>query len=196
MQYQRSCHQSPGKSLGTLQRLQTGGMVYDGNRSTALMANVSAFIHRTFSKAPKNKTFFVRHIRQLCATWAARQSAIRRMETPTVVEVPPAPHPVKRRIRKKCPHGKRRTRCAECGGAGVCEHKQDRYRCAACGGGSICKHTKLRSECAVCGGGSICEHKRRRSKCPTCGGASICKHTKQRSKCAACGGGSICKHNK
>ena len=41
------------------------------------------------------------------------------MET---VPPPPSPHSVQRRIQKKCPHGKTKTYCTECGGKSVCEH--------------------------------------------------------------------------
>ncbi len=42
------------------------------------------------------------------------------------VPMPPAPHPVKRCIRKKCPHGKQRYQCAAGGGGGVCKHGKRR----------------------------------------------------------------------
>ena len=46
----------------------------------------------------------------------------------------PAPHPVKRRIRKKCLHNKRRSQCAACGGASICPHNTRRFDFVACGG--------------------------------------------------------------
>jgi hypothetical protein len=32
----------------------------------------------------------------------------------------------------KCPHGKRRTRCRDCGGSGLCEHGVQKDQCAKC----------------------------------------------------------------
>ena len=32
-----------------------------------------------------------------------------------------------------CPHGKRRSRCKDCGGSGLCEHWRERTRCKDCG---------------------------------------------------------------
>ena len=68
----------------------------------------------------------------------------------------------------KCPHGKRRPRCRECGGSEICKHNIRRSRCKECGGGEICKHGHRRSRCKECGGGEICKHGHRRSECPIC----------------------------
>jgi hypothetical protein len=57
---------------------------------------------------------------------------------------------------KKCPHGRRKTRCIECGGASICEHKRQRGRCRECGGASICEHKRQRNTCRECGGTSVC----------------------------------------
>jgi hypothetical protein len=102
----------------------------------------------------------------------------------------PCEHGVKQRSRCKvcsgCPHGRRRTRCKECGGASICEHGRERSTCKECGGASICKHGRRRSACKECGGSGICEHGRQRSKCKECGGASICEHGRQRFRCKEC----------
>ena len=50
----------------------------------------------------------------------------------------------------------------------LCEHGRRRSRCKECGGSSICEHGRVRSKCKECGGGSICEHGRRRSQCKEC----------------------------
>ena len=102
----------------------------------------------------------------------------------------------KKRIHKKCEHGRRKSRCKECGGSEICEHNRERSKCKECGGGSICEHNRERSRCKECGGGSICEHNRRRSDCKECGGCSICEHNRIRNQCKACGGSSICEHNR
>ena len=71
-------------------------------------------------------------------------------------------------MRKKCPHGRRRCQCKECGGAGICPHNRHRSQCKECGGSQICEHNRQRSQCKECGGGSICEHNRLRSQCSLC----------------------------
>ncbi len=63
---------------------------------------------------------------------------------------PPAPHPVKRRIRKKCPHDKPREQCRECGGSSYCKHDKRRAMCKECGSSSLCQHVKQRYNCAEC----------------------------------------------
>ena len=112
----------------------------------------------------------------------------------------PCEHGVKYRSKCKvcsaCPHGRRRTRCKECGGASICEHGRVRYHCKECGGGSICEHGRERSQCKECGGSQICEHGRQRTRCKECGGALICEHGRQRYGCKECGGASICEHGR
>ena len=54
-----------------------------------------------------------------------------------------------------CEHGRRRTRCKECGGASICEHGRDRYQCRECGGARMCEHGLQRLHCMAC---SQCEH--------------------------------------
>ena len=84
----------------------------------------------------------------------------------------PCEHGVKYRSNCKvcsaCPHGRRRERCKECGGAGICEHGRVRSKCKECGGGSICEHGRHRYHCKECGGAGICEHGRRRNRCKEC----------------------------
>ena len=69
-----------------------------------------------------------------------------------------------------CPHGRRRSRCKECGGSGLCEHGRVRSICKYCGGSGLCEHGRQHSRCKECGGASICEHGRERCKCKECGG--------------------------
>ena len=112
----------------------------------------------------------------------------------------PCEHGVKQRSNCKvcsaCPHGRRRAKCKECGGASICEHGRERYECKECGGKGICEHGRVRSQCKECGGGSICEHGRQRSHCKECGGGSICEHGRMRSYCKECGGSQICEHGR
>ena len=102
----------------------------------------------------------------------------------------PCEHGVKPRSHCKvcgaCPHGRKRYRCKECGGAAICEHGRERCQCKECGGGSICEHGRKRYQCKECGGGSFCEHGRRRSRCKECGGSQICEHGRRRSQCKEC----------
>jgi hypothetical protein len=95
-----------------------------------------------------------------------------------------------------CEHGKRRSRCKDCGGASICEHGRQRSVCKDCGGSSFCEHGKIKSVCKECGGGSICEHGKIRSVCKECGGKSICEHGRIKSQCKECGGSQICEHGK
>ena len=98
--------------------------------------------------------------------------------------------------RKKCPHGRQKSQCRECGGAGICEHGRRRSECGKCGGASICEHDRVRNRCKACGGASMCEHDRLRSHCKACGGASMCEHGRRRNTCKQCGGASICEHGR
>ena len=52
----------------------------------------------------------------------------------------------------RCPHGRLRYYCKECGGSGLCEHGRQRSRCKDCGGGGLCEHGRRRSLCKECGG--------------------------------------------
>ena len=103
--------------------------------------------------------------------------------------------PVRRPV-KKCPHGRLRHRCRDCGGASVCEHERLRYQCRDCLGSSFCEHWRRRARCRDCGGSSVCEHGRQRHQCRDCGGASICKHGRERHQCRDCGGSSFCEHGR
>ena len=86
----------------------------------------------------------------------------------------------------KCPHGRRRSTCKECGGVSVCEHGRQRSTCRECGGSAVCEHGRQRSQCKECGGSAFCEHNRRRTYCKECSGGSICEHKKERRRCSIC----------
>ena len=70
-----------------------------------------------------------------------------------------------------CAHGRRKSRCKDCGGSRLCEHGRRKCRCKDCRGIGICEHGRVRSQCKDCGGSGICEHGRIRSKCKDCGGS-------------------------
>ena len=65
---------------------------------------------------------------------------------------PPCPTITKKPkyVRPKCPHGRQRHTCKECGGASICEHGRARSRCKECGGSQICEHGRQRSTCSIC----------------------------------------------
>jgi hypothetical protein len=96
---------------------------------------------------------------------------------------------------KKCEHGKRKSRCKECGGSELCEHNNQKYQCKECGGSQICEHNIQKSGCKKCKGQGICEHNKRKEICKECDGSQICEHNKLRSICKDCDGSQICDHN-
>ena len=103
---------------------------------------------------------------------------------------------VKKYTQKKCPHGRRESRCVDCGGSATCEHKRIKIQCKDCGGSQICKHNQVKARCKECGGSAICEHDKRRDICKECDGSGLCEHKIQKTICKKCGGVSICIHNK
>jgi hypothetical protein len=74
----------------------------------------------------------------------------------------------KTREKNKCPHGKQKCLCKQCGGVSICKHGRERNTCKECGGSSICEHGRRRPICKECGGASICEHGRQKSQCKEC----------------------------
>jgi len=115
--------------------------------------------------------------------------------------------------KNRCPHGKDKYQCKDCGGSQICEHNKQKPQCKECGGSQICEHGKNKSQCkdcrtdycehgkrkAICkdcGGSQICEHGRRRVLCKECKGSGICEHNKQKPRCRECKGGGICEHDR
>ena len=47
----------------------------------------------------------------------------------------------------RCPHGRQKSICYDCGGTSICVHQKRRTRCMVCGGGSMCKHGRRKSRC-------------------------------------------------
>ena len=64
----------------------------------------------------------------------------------------------KKYVQPKCPHGKQKRYCSECGGYSMCEHGKQPYFCKACNGSGICEHGNQKNRCKECGGSSLCEH--------------------------------------
>ena len=81
---------------------------------------------------------------------------------------------------RKCPHGRRRTQCKECGGSAICPHGRRRAQCKECGGSAICLHGLQRFRCKECGDPTaFCEHGRHFYICQhkACGeGWKSCRH--------------------
>ena len=86
-----------------------------------------------------------------------------------------------------CEHGRRKSRCKECGGSSFCEHGRRKSRCKDCGGSSICEHGRRKAQCKECGGSSFCEHGRGKYRCKECKGARMCEHGKPTAGCPDCG---------
>ena len=86
----------------------------------------------------------------------------------------------------KCEHGKRKSRCVECGGSEICQHKKVKNDCIECKGSSICEHERRRRYCNDCNGCLMCVHKCDRSRCVKCKGSGICQHNKSKSVCKLC----------
>lgn len=98
-------------------------------------------------------------------------------------------------VDNKCPHGKRKAFCKDCGGSIFCVHRRQKRSCKECDGGIFCEHGRQTSRCKACGGAAICEHGRLRQGCKECGGSGICEHGSHKSACRVCGT-SYCKHDR
>ena len=103
---------------------------------------------------------------------------------------------INKKIRKKCEHGKQKSRCKECGGSAFCEHGKWKSHCKECGGSLFCEHEKRKSRCNECGGSAFCEHGKHKSSCRYCCGSAFCEHGKRKSICKECGGSGICEHGR
>jgi len=99
-------------------------------------------------------------------------------------------------VKKKCPHGKQKSMCKDCGGVGVCVHGKRKQVCKECNGSGFCTHGKLKYRCKDCGGGAICIHGQRNTDCRQCGGSGICVHGKNKYRCVECGGTGVCIHDR
>ena len=56
----------------------------------------------------------------------------------------------------KCPHGRKRSECIPCDGAGICRHKRVRYDCLPCNGSNFCRHAIRYKHCSDCDGSYLC----------------------------------------
>jgi hypothetical protein len=84
--------------------------------------------------------------------------------------------------RKRCDHGRRPSRCKDCG-TGQCKHGREKNCCKDCGTG-YCKHGRLKSQCKDCGTGH-CQHGRQKNRCKDCG-TGHCQHGRVNGRCMDC----------
>jgi hypothetical protein len=56
----------------------------------------------------------------------------------------------KTREKNKCPHGKQRCLCKQCGGVSICKHGRQKHLCKECDGSQICEHGRIRRQCKDC----------------------------------------------
>jgi len=54
------------------------------------------------------------------------------------------------RMKNKCPHDRKKTRCRDCGGIGICKHNRQKYQCIECDGSDVCNHKLIRQYCKIC----------------------------------------------
>jgi len=54
------------------------------------------------------------------------------------------------RNKNKCPHGKQKSRCFDCGGVGFCKHRIRKIYCIKCDGSFYCKHNLNKYRCKSC----------------------------------------------
>jgi len=95
-----------------------------------------------------------------------------------------------KRIRKKCPHGRQKSKCTDCGGSvdAKCPHGKQKSICTDCGGSGLCQHGRRKSRCTDCGGSvqAKCPHRKRKSMCTECDGSALCQHGRRKDKCTEC----------
>lgn len=72
------------------------------------------------------------------------------------------------RVIARCPHGKFKDYCFDCGGSQMCIHGTKKNTCRDCGGSRICEHDRRVDVCRDCGGSQICEHGNQRWGCKKC----------------------------
>jgi hypothetical protein len=72
-------------------------------------------------------------------------------------------------MRKKCSHGRQKSKCKDCGGSEICAHKRIRAYCKECVGSQVCEHNKYRDRCIECNGTQVCQHRLHKTDCKKCG---------------------------
>ena len=82
--------------------------------------------------------------------------------------------------RLRCPHGKDKPYCKECGGSRICIHGKYRPYCKDYKGSQICPHNRVIYSCKDCG---CCPHGRVKRYCKECKGSAICEHNRVKYTC-------------
>ena len=94
-----------------------------------------------------------------------------------------------------CEHGRKKSRCMDCGGSSICEHGRKKSERRDFGG-AFCEHARIKWRCKAWGGAAICEHHRIKHLCKDCGGYSFCEHGRKKMRCNNCGGGAFSQHSR
>lgn len=102
----------------------------------------------------------------------------------------------KKRVRKRCFHGRHKFQCKECHGSSFCQHNIVRYYCKECGGKGLCSHGRREVRCKQCHGSSLCIHDKRKDACRECRGSQFCIHGRGKYRCRDCKGKGVCIHDK
>jgi len=71
-------------------------------------------------------------------------------------------------MNNKCPHGREKSICKDCGGSQICFHKRQKNKCIDCDGSDICFHKRQKNKCIDCDGSDICLHNKHRQYCKKC----------------------------
>jgi hypothetical protein len=97
------------------------------------------------------------------------------------------------RDNNKCPHGRQKSICKDCGGSGICEHNRQKRYCNECGGSQMCKHQKQKRHCQECTPSAFCKHGKCKAynSCVSCRVAPVfrigeCVHGYLRVNCPEC----------
>mmetsp|Transcript_27885 Transcript_27885/g.36056 ORF Transcript_27885/g.36056 Transcript_27885/m.36056 type:complete len:133 (+) Transcript_27885:153-551(+) len=102
------------------------------------------------------------------------------------------------REKYKCPHGRRKSECCDCGGSATCRHKRLKKTCWCRGVSGRCQHGNLEAICLTCNPSEEevmrellkneikCEHGLHKIHCRRCGAGVTCIHNKLRTQCTEC----------
>jgi hypothetical protein len=83
----------------------------------------------------------------------------------------------------QCEHGRRKSRCKDCG-TGYCQHGRQLNKCKDCGTGYCVHNRQKSSKCKDCGTG-YCHHGHQKHQCRDCG-TGHCEHGRQKRQCKDC----------
>lgn len=81
------------------------------------------------------------------------------------------------KIKIKCSHSKRKSRCQICSPDCICVHEILSENCKHCKPNLICEHSIMKKHCILCSPVN-CEHNKRKNICPTCSPDILCQNCK------------------